>query len=86
MAAPNFEGSFEALPPKRQAQLSLLHAMNEEAGRLLGIRPYMYATRPDGENGPEIFHFQKEVRVTGIQAALRYQQELLSRAGGARYI
>ena len=86
MAEPNFEGSFEALPPKRQAQLSLLRAMNEEAGRLLGLRPYMYATRSDGDSGPEVFHFQGEVRVTGINAALRHQQELLSKAGGARYL
>jgi len=86
MAEPNFEGSFEALPPKRQAQLSLLRAMNEEAGRLLGLRPYMYATRPDGESGPEIFHFQGDVRVTGIGPALKYQQNLLSEAGGTRYI
>jgi hypothetical protein len=82
----NREGSFENLPPKRQAQLNLLHEMNEEAGSLLGIRPYMYATRPEGEDGPEFFHFQGGGRSTGINAALKHLQEVLAEAGGTRYL
>lgn len=87
MRKPNHEGSWGAMTIDRQAKLEVLHRMNDEMQQLTGDRPYLYANRPntDDGSGQEYFHFQGDTKITGLDAALNHMQQLLTAAGGTQY-
>lgn len=66
----------------RSALLDKLHSMNDEVGQLTGDKPYMYANRPNTDNGTgaEHFHFQGDTKITGLEAAVTHMGGLLERA------
>lgn len=68
----------------RQARVDLLRRISEEIGRVTGTAPYMYANCPNTDDGTgvEYFHFQGDVRVTGIDAALSHVRMLAARTPG----
>lgn len=69
----------------RQARIALLREMSEEVGRITGTAPYMYANQPV-ENGAEYFHFQGDVKVPGVDAALAHMRKIVKNTPGAKYL
>jgi hypothetical protein len=68
----------------RLARITLLREISEDIGKITGTPPYMYANRPV-ENGAEYFHFQGDVKVTGVDAALAHVREIARRTPGVMY-
>jgi len=70
---------------ERQAKVELLREISEEIGRITGTAPYMYANCPNTSDGTgaEYFHFQGDVRATGVDAALSHVREIARNTPGA---
>jgi hypothetical protein len=62
----------------RQIKIELLREISEKIGKITGTAPYMYANRPNTNDGSgaEYFHFQGDVKVTGVDAALAHVREI----------